>query len=83
MTLNEFAREVGNRLDTFVTATRADQAEGADGFVGDRYERRTFEDWMAEFDAFEGLRTIAAAIKQQRLLDRRKTISLVERRQVV
>lgn len=53
MTIDQFAREVGDRLEQFVKSVKQAQAEGADGFVGDTYERRTFDDWLTEFGACE------------------------------
>jgi hypothetical protein len=70
MTLTEFSREIGNRLSNFADATRAAQEEGEDGFVGPRFERRTFSGWMAEFDAYETLRSIHS--QDTPIFDRRK-----------
>ena len=54
MTLDQFTKEVGNRLEQFDRSIKSAQAEGVDGFVGDQFERRTFDEWMAEFHACEG-----------------------------
>lgn len=81
MRLDEFTRELGNRLEVFVNMTKQEQAEGADGFVGDRYERRTFDDWMAEFGACEGVMLIARKVAPAMTYgERRKRIGLIERR---
>lgn len=53
MTLIQFMDRVQTVLPAFEAATRLYREKGVEGFVGPRFERRTFQDWCAEVGAYE------------------------------
>lgn len=74
MSIIEFKEQMRARMDAFALNTRRLQQEGEEGFVGPECEYRTFEDWVAEFGAYESLKVVAAEIQRQLRYDRRGRI---------
>lgn len=79
ISIDEFAKQVGDHLEEFVTHIKEAREEGADGF-GPRYEYKSFSDWLDEFGAFDGYIGLTAHINRARAADRRKGLALVDRR---
>lgn len=69
-TLEQFVERAEGDVAAFAAATRANQAEGAEGFVGAQYELRTREDWWREvaayFDYVELSRVAVRLLKRAR-----------------
>lgn len=76
ITLDEFVARTKASIEAFAAATRRYQAEGEDGFVGERFENRTEADWWREVAAYHEY----IEVQERAMQDRR---SAVERRKLL
>ena len=66
ITIDEFVQRTSAALEAWAAATRSAQAEGVEGFVGDRFERRTETDWWREVAAYHEYVELQERVSQDR-----------------
>lgn len=65
-TLDEFLVGASASLEAFAASTRAAQAEGVEGFVGERFERRSECGWWREIAAYHEYVELQERLAQDR-----------------